>query len=1170
MAIYPIWQMFCCGAGLIIGPVNRLISAREETFEDLEDTPRPDPRSAVPPLPSGPSSVTDAQSAFQLPVGTVTFLLGDLEGSTRLWEQHPDAMTKAVARLYEVVDEEIVRLDGGRPIEQGEGDSVVAVFARASDALVCSVAIQRAIEEERWPEDIQMKFRIGIHTGEAQLRDEGNYFGQAVIRGARLRSTGHGGQILLSQVAHDLVIDSLPEDITVKDLGLKRLRDLSRPERVYQVCHPELSSEFPPLLSLDELPNNLPLQLTSFIGRDAEIVEIGRLLGSTRLFTLTGSGGCGKTRLALQVAAETIDAYPDGVWWVDLAPLTDPDLVPTAIAAALSVRDVPMQELSITIANQLREKQILIVIDNCEHLLSSCHALADTLLQLCPSLTLFATSREPLGLPGETTWRVPSLSLPEEKQPFTMEALTQCEAVRLFTDRAVKARPNFTVTNQNASYVAEICQRLDGIPLAIELAAARTRVLSAEQIAAGLADRFLLLTGGGRTALPRQRTLEASVDWSHNLLTEDERILLRRLSVFSGGFTLDAAEVICAGEGIEQFGILDLLTQLVDKSLVQMDEVEGAARYRLLETIRHSARQKLSDAGESGPVRSGHLEFYLSLAEEAEVQLAGHGVRQWAARLDLENDNLRALADWGLHSNQVDAVLKLCGSLFLFWVLRGHLSEGLRLTASTLDTHEGEPTSRARALTTAAGLAMHLVDAPAARGYGEEALILGRELEDKKIIGRALCWLGWAKIFWDPLACAPVFEEAITTSQDIEDSWYHAQSLIGYGFMNVQASRFGDARKHLEEARFVARKMGDYFNVRESLTWLGWTAAFSGRFDEAVTLTDEALAVIEDMHDEFFRAFVLVVVAQIKSQRGEYEDARRSFYEGIELARQTSNVGLLATAQGYLGTFEYQLGNLELSKSLTEEALIVLRELDIKWFISNALLSLQGVAELQGDSESSKKHLEEAKQMATESKIPFSLGRALLAEARLAKADGEYLSAETFQHQALALFMESDELPGMILALEALAGTAAEQSIGHEVARLLGAADSLRSTMRFVRFPMEVSEYGKNMSLARQACGDDEFETAYEEGSHLSVDAVVSYARRARGERKRPSSGWDSLTPTELEVVRLVATGLTNPKIGEQMFITSGTVKVHLSHIFSKLGIASRSELAAEAVRREI
>ena len=1153
-----------------MGPVNETISAREGRLEDLEEAPRADPRSAVWPMPVGGSSVTDDRPAFQLPVGTVTFLLGDLEGSTRLWEQHPDAMTKAVARLYELVDEGIARLGGARPVEQGEGDSVVAVFARASDALVCSVAIQLAIEEEKWPEDIRMKFRIGLHTGEAQLRDEGNYFGQAVIRGARLRSTGHGGQILLSQVTHDLVIDGLPEDITLKDLGLKRLRDLSRPERVYQVCHPELSSEFPALISLDELPNNLPLQLTSFIGRDAEIVEIRRLLESTRLFTLTGSGGCGKTRLALQVAAESIDAYRDGVWWVDLAPLTDPDLVPAAIAAAITVRDVPMQDLSITIANQLLQKQTLIVIDNCEHLLSACNALAGTLLQLCPSLSLLATSREPLGLSGETTWRVPSLSLPEERQPFTVEALTQYESVRLFIDRAVRARPNFTVTNLNAPYVAEICQRLDGIPLAIELAAARTRVLSAEQIAAGLADRFLLLTGGARTALPRQRTLEASVDWSHNLLTEEERILLRRLSVFSGGFTLDAAEVVCAGEEIEQFGVLDLLMQLVDKSLVQMDEVAGAARYRLLETIRHSARQKLSDAGESGPVRSRHLEFYLSLAEEAEVQLAGHGVREWAARLDLENDNLRALADWGLHSHQVDAVLKLCGSLFLFWVLRGHLSEGLRLTASALDAHEGEPISRARALTTAAGLAMYLVDIPAALGHGEEALILGREFEDKKIIGRALCWIAWAKIFWDPLACAPLFDEAIATTQDLEDSWFHSQSLIGYGFMSILASRFGDARKYLEEARTVAQEMGDYFNVRESLTWLGYTAVLSGRFDEAVTLADEALALIDDMHDEFFKAFVLVVVAQIESQRGEYEDARLSFHESIELARQTSNVGLLATAQGWLGTFEYQVGNLELAKSITEEALVVLRELDIKGFISNAVLSLQGIAELQGDFESAKKHLEEAKQMASEAKIPSSLGRALLAEARLAKADGEYLRAETCQHQALALFMESDELPGMILTIEALAGTAAEQSIGLEVARLLGAADSLRSTMSFARFPMEASEYERNMGLAREACRDEEFDVAYKEGSHLSIDAVVTYARRARGERKRPSSGWDSLTPTELEVVRLVATGLTNPKIGEQMFISSGTVKVHLSHIFSKLGMASRSELAAEAVRRAI
>ncbi|MEO7803040.1 MAG: LuxR C-terminal-related transcriptional regulator [Actinomycetota bacterium] len=1111
----------------------------------------------------------NGQAAFQLPVGTVTFLLADLEGSTRLWEQHGEAMKRVIARMYEIVDQNVALADGVRPVEQGEGDSVVAAFTRASDALACATAIQLALQEEDWPEALEIKLRIGIHTGEAQLRDEGNYFGQAIIRCARLRATGHGGQILLSQVTSDLVIDSLPSGISLQNLGLKRLRDLSRPERVFQACHAKLLSEFPPIKSLDELSNNLPVQLDSFVGREAEIADITQLLESTRLFTITGSGGCGKTRLALQVAAETIDAYPDGVWWVDLAPLADPTLVHNAVAATLSVREVPMQELSDTIENHLREKRALLVLDNCEHLISSCHALAETMLKSCPGVDLLATSREPLGLAGETTWRVPSLSLPSETQAANIEVLTQCEAVRLFIDRAVKARPNFEVTNENAPFVAEICHRLDGIPLAIELAAARTRVLTTEQIAEGLVDRFLLLTGGARTALPRQRTLEASVEWSHNLLDNDERTLLRRLSVFAGGFTLSAAETVCQAEGIEKFRILDLLTQLVDRSLVQMEEVTGAARYRLLETIRHFARQQLTDSNESASVRSNHLQFYLSLVERAEPELEGAGLREWVKRLDSENDNLRTAAEWGLASKQVDAVLRMCSSQFLFWLVRGHLSEGVRLATAALASADGQPLSRAKALVSASGAAIWLLDTHAARSFGDEALALGRSLDDQRIVARALCWLGWERIVSDPIAATPIFEEAISLSDMTGDQWYLAQSHIGSGFIKMLGGQFAEARTQLESANTIARRTGDYLNTRESLTWLGYTAAFLGRFDEAITFTGEALSLMEEMQDDFFKATALSVVGWIQTQRGEYEQARSSFHESIELSRQTSNDLMRATAQSWLGTFEYQMGNIELAQAVSEESLVLLSAMDFKWAIADTLLAMHGQAVARGDMVSAKSHLQESKQVARESNLPYSLSRALLAEAQLARLADDLESAETLQQEALSLLMESDETPGIILALEGLAGVATRQDSSHEAARLMGSADAFRTAIGFVRYPIERDRYDADIKRARTAIGDDEFEATFNEGAALTVEGAISYARRARGERKRPSSGWASLTPTELDVIRLVAKGLTSPQIGKRMFITAGTVKVHLSHVFAKLGVSSRSELAAEAVRRE-
>lgn len=1111
--------------------------------------------------------MTDDRDRFQLPVGTVTFLLGDLEGSTRLWDKHRSAMTHVIARVYEIVDEKVAGSGGVRPIEQGEGDSVVAAFARASDALSCALEIQLALQEEDWPEDLSIKMRLGLHTGEAELRDEGNYFGQSVIRGARLRSTGHGGQILASQVVRDLVSDSLPEGIALRDLGLKRLRDLSRPERVYQVCHPQLPSDFPPLTSLDELPNNLPIQLTTFIGREKEIDEIKNLLESTRLLTLIGSGGCGKTRLVLQVGAETIDRYPDGVWWVDLAPISDPGLVPNAVAAALSVREAAMQELPITIANHLGEQHALIVLDNCEHLLSSSSDLVEVLLQSCSGIAILATSREPLGLPGETTWRVPSLTLPPERAAISLEALTQFEAVRLFIDRAVKARPNFTVTNENAPAVSEVCHRLDGIPLAIELAAARTRVLTISQIAEGLADRFGLLTGGARTALPRQRTLEASVDWSYNVLEPNEKILLNRLSVFAGGFTLDTAEAVGAGDGIERIQVLDLVSQLVDKSLIQMDEVHGNARYHMLETIRHFARQKLSETGEAATVRSRHLELFASLVESAEPHLGGAGQREWAQRLDVENDNLRAAADWGLHSDQIDPVLGMCGPLYLFWSVRGLMSEGLRLCRSALASGQGGPSSRAKALITAAGCAAYLIESADTKAFGEEALELSRSLEDTKLIGRSLCWLGWEKMFTDPIAGVSFFEQAVTACEAAGDPWFLAQSQIGHGFVLMQGGILAEAREQMRNANANARANGDYLNTRESLTWLSYLETFLGNFEEAERLSDDALSMMEEMKDEFFKTYLLFPIAWRKSLQGEYEVSRSLFEECIEMARKTSNLLLIPIAQTWQANFAVQLGDFEEARVLAAEALPALRDMDFKWPIAVALLALEGEAEMRGDLTEAKSYLDEAKQIASQNAIAYCLGRTWLIEARFAKAEESVRRAEDLQHQALALFVEAEELPGIILALEALAESACESGSNEEAARLLGATDSARASIGYVRFPFETEAHEGTLSQVRQSIGNDD---TYAEGQGLSLQEAVSYAQRARGERKRPSSGWESLTPTELEVVRSVAKGLTNPQIGEKMFIAAGTVKVHLSHIFAKLGISTRSELAAEAVRRDI
>ncbi|MGB9226917.1 ATP-binding protein, partial [Mycobacterium sp.] len=628
-----------------------------------------------------------------LPTGTVTLLLADVEGSTRLWETQPEEMTAGIARLNQVVSDVIAAHDGVRPIEQGEGDSFVAAFARASDALACALELQRAPLAP-------IRLRIGVHTGEVQLRDEGNYAGPTINRTARLRDLAHGGQTVLSGATEDMVVDRLPAGAWLTDLGTHQLRDLPRPERVVQLCHPDLCNDFPPLRTSKSVgAHNLPVQLTSFVGRDAEIRDVRRLLADDRLVTLTGAGGAGKTRLAVEIAARIAAGFRDGVWYVDLAPITHPAVVPVAAARAFGLPDQPGRSTMDTLTRFVADRQLLAVLDNCEHLLDASAALVVALLEACPGLTLLATSREPIGVAGEVSWRVPSLSISDE-------------AIELFADRAHHARPDFTVTDDNATVVAEICRRLDGIPLAIELAAARVRALSLAEILDGLHDRFRLLTGGARTAVRRQQTLRASVDWSHALLTQPERVLFRRLAVFLGGFDLAAAQAVAGHDEVERYQVLDLLTLLVDKSLVVADNTGGRTRYRLLETVRQYALEKLAESGQADAVRSRQRDYYTALAGLLDAP-AGSDFEQRIEQAEIEIDNLRAAFGWSRENSDIELALALASSLQPLWLARGRIREGLTwfdTAVADLDAqHPGVAAAvRARALADEATLGIRV------------------------------------------------------------------------------------------------------------------------------------------------------------------------------------------------------------------------------------------------------------------------------------------------------------------------------------------------------------------------------------------------------------------------------------------------------------------------------
>jgi predicted ATPase/class 3 adenylate cyclase len=878
-----------------------------------------------------------------LPSGTVTFLFTDIEGSTRLWEQHPEPMRAALAR-HDVLAEALIDQHAGTLVKsRGEGDSLFAVFARPTDALAAAGALQQALVAEPWPVETPLRVRLALHTGEADQRG-GDFYGAAVNRCARLRAVGHGGQVLLSQATADPVREHLPAGTSLRDLGSHRLKDLQQPERIFQLLHPALPADFPPLRSLEAFAHNLPRQLTTFIGREPQMAEVKQLLATTSLLTLTGSGGCGKTRLALQVAAELLEEYADGVWLVELAALADPALLPQTVAAALGLREEPNRPLTATLVDYLRPKSLLLVLDNCEHLLTACAQLADTLLRAAPHLRVLASSREGLGIAGELTYRVPSLSLPDPRSLPPVERLAEYEAVSLFLDRARFSRPGFSLTPQNAAAVAQICQRLDGIPLAIELAAARVRALPVEQIAARLDDRFRLLTGGSRTALPRQQTLRALIDWSYNLLSEGEQTLLRRLSVFSGGWTLGGAEAVGAGAVVAAWEVLDLLTSLVDKSLVAYDEQGGEGRYRLLETVRQYARDRLLEAGEAAAVRTRHLEFFLNWAEQG----PGH------ERLEAEHDNLRAALGWSGAQGQGEAGLRLGGALWGFWEMRGYWREAREYVAGLLALPGAEARTAARALALQRGgwLAWRQGDYGTARALLEESLAISREHGDKRDIAKSLTGLGnVAHDQGDYGTAQALLEESLTIFREIGDKWSIARSLASLGRVAGDQGDYGTARALIEESLAIFRESGDKAGISWSLLGLGSVALSQGDSGAARVLLEESLAIFRERGHKLGIAWSLTILGNVARNEGDAGAARALFEESLAIFREVWDKQGIAKSLCGLGIVVRDQGDLGAARVLIEESLVIFRELGDKEGIAYNLEGLAAVAVAQAQSE---------------------------------------------------------------------------------------------------------------------------------------------------------------------------------------------------------------------------
>jgi predicted ATPase/class 3 adenylate cyclase/DNA-binding CsgD family transcriptional regulator len=1105
-------------------------------------------------------------ATFALPAGTVTFMLTDIVGSTRLWESAPDAMADAVADHYRLLEEAIARHGGVQPVEQGEGDSVVAAFARASDAVATALEAQRALSRRSWPADIDLRVRVALHTAEAQLRDEGNYFGIALSRCARLRAIANGGQTLLSRAVHDLVADHLPKGAALVDLGTHRLRDLGRPEHIFALSHPELPDSLEPLRSLDVVPNNLPDQLTSFIGRHNELREVSQALSATRLLTLTGAGGCGKTRLAAQVAAETLERFPDGVWWVQLAPVAGRDGLGGALADSVGVRPLPGQSSLDAAVARLAGGRALVVLDNCEHLLDACGAATEKLLRSCHELAVLATSRAPLGVAGEHAWRVPSLSLPRELAGEALAALAHSDAVRLFIARALQVRPNFAVTADNAPSIAQICHDLDGIPLAIELAAARVRVLSPDQIAAGLGDRFRLLTGGSRSVMPRQQTLRASVDWSHDLLSEDERTLFRRLSVFAGGWTLTTVEEVCAGDGIDRLAVLDLLTSLVDKSMVAVDERKAAMRYRLLETVRQYALDRLTLSGEREALCVRHRDAFLALADQIAPRLHEAGQSAWLDELDAEAANLGLAIDYAAQTDG-DSALRLCLALTVWWKLRGRFALADSAYLRALDAPSAEQSDlRARVLWARSYLLVYGGRFDEAAATASEALELAEQLKDDSTAARALDVLGTLQMFADPAAARPGIEQARALARRSGDEWCFvdatqilASTMVMQG--NPEAvDVFEEAYDVIERSRYAEFAAWHWWGI-------GTVQNLLGHDQEAIALYERAIECADAVGEPVSAGSAHAARALLRCEHGEADGA---LGELRSVTERTLAAGAgLAIPWLQLVTYYCQAATGELEQAAAALAIYADTQIAGPYATIIALTMLTRVELSLGDAERAAKHAQAAVEIAT-GPLPNPL-YAATARHQLAMAmllEGERGEADRVAHEALGIAVENQLAAVLPPTLEVLALVAEALESDDESARILGAAERARDQIGHVRWAPEQAATQALETRLLAALGTDRLAGALAEGRALTTDEAVTWLRRARGARKRPTGGWESLTPTEVEVVNLASQGLTNPEIAARMFVSRGTVKVHLSHVYAKLGLRNRSQLATLAASR--
>jgi predicted ATPase/class 3 adenylate cyclase len=802
------------------------------------------------------------------PTGTVTFLFSDIEGSTERWERDREAMAAAVAR-HDALMRATLEAHGAY-VFKTMGDAFCAAFARPEDAIAAGLNAQRALLHEDFSAVEGVRVRMALHTGSASERD-GDYFGPAVNRVARLLAIGHGGQVLVSGTATDLLQGTMPAQSSLRDLGTHRLKDLAQPEQVYQLIAPDLQQAFPALRSLDQLPNNLPPQLTSFVGREKELAEIKALLEQHRFVTLVGTGGVGKTRCAIQVGGDLLDGSGDGVWLGELAPISDPSLVASVVAQALNVQGEANRPVLETVLAFLRRKRLLLILDNCEHVIEEARIIVDAILLRCPDVRILATSREGLNIAGERVYRMPSLQVPAARENVTADTALDYGAIGLFVDRALASDGRFTFSAESAPHIAEICRRLDGIPLAIELAAARVKVLSPQQLAQKLDERFRVLTGGNRRALPRQQTMRALVDWSYDLLAEGERTLFRKLAIFAGGFTLETASAVCSDGAIDEIAILDLLSSLVDKSLVQAEPAANGTRYRLLESMRQYARERLAELGELPAASQAHAVAFVALAEELDRLFETTPDRAWMLRAEPDMENWRAALEWALIEHQDEALgQRLAGAMQRMWLYFAP-GEGRRWLLAAAKTIKDDTS---------------------------EAIIARLDLAESIVVGN----LALRK------AAVDAANRALARFRKLDDKRGIAESQLQVGRDTAFLGNVSEGEALLNEALAECQRLGLRKLIGRALRALGDVRGAVGDVEGARTRYAEALPILRAAGAEFSAAALSLNLAEVEFRGGDPTTALRLAGEALEIMRtfnaQRSVAVNLCNMAAYLVTLE--------------------------------------------------------------------------------------------------------------------------------------------------------------------------------------------------------------------------------------------------------------------------